>query len=124
VSAEPDAPELVRLSRSEAESVRAGLPGQEGTESAAETARAFADPTRLRLVLALRGGGELCVSDLARVCSIRQNLASHHLRRLRSASLVASRREGTVILYRLRPRVPELLDLLVQGPGDPAHGRV
>ncbi|SIO89850.1 regulatory protein, ArsR [Nocardiopsis sp. JB363] len=107
----------------EAESARAALPNAEGVEAVIETARAFADPTRLRISLALKGAGELCVSDLAWICSIRQNLASHHLRRLRAAALVGSRREGTVILYRLRPLAVELLGLLVPEPEDPAQGQ-
>ncbi len=47
--------------------------------------------------------GELCVCDVESVLGISQSKASRHLRYLRSAGLVADRREGTWVHY----RVPE-----------------
>jgi hypothetical protein len=44
--------------------------------SAAERAKALADPSRLRVALALATGGEMCVCDLAWVCDFAQNLVS------------------------------------------------
>jgi DNA-binding transcriptional ArsR family regulator len=79
-------------------------------------AKALGDPTRLTVATALRDGGELCVCDLAWIVERAENLVSHHLRALRAAGLVESRREGKMVLYRLTPRGQALLDVLVAAP--------
>jgi DNA-binding transcriptional ArsR family regulator len=66
----------------------------------------LATATRLRLVLALRSPDgtsdvELCVCDLAAVIGASESLVSHQLRLLREAGIVAFRREGKLVLYRL-----------------------
>ena len=71
--------------------------------------KALADPTRLMLAAALAEGAELCVCDLAWVAERAENLVSHHLRRLRSDGLVASRRDGKMVMYSLTDRGRELL---------------
>ena len=55
--------------------------------------KAFADPTRLR-ILGLLSGREVCVCDLMAVLREPQSKVSQHLAFLRSAGLVAFRREG------------------------------
>ena len=80
---------------------------------AAEAAKALSDPTRLAVALALRGGDELCVCDLAWVCERSDKLISHHARVLRSAGLVSSRRAGKMVLYALSARGQQLLDAVV-----------
>jgi ArsR family transcriptional regulator len=73
--------------------------------------RAFADPTRLRLLCLLRGaaveqpGGnsEICVCDLVSILGVPQPTASRHLAYLRRAGLVQSRRDGLWAYYRLSP---------------------
>ena len=45
------------------------------------------------------GTDELCVCDIAWVCERPENLVSHHLRALRAAGLVASRRNGKMVMY-------------------------
>jgi DNA-binding transcriptional ArsR family regulator len=62
--------------------------------------RALADPVRLRLLLAL-GDGERSVSTLARDTGLALATTSQHLQRLAAAGLVARRRAGTRVLYRL-----------------------
>src|SRR3990172_10812516 len=64
--------------------------------------RAFSDRTRLR-ILHLLGGGELCVCDLVDVLGVPQPKTSRHLAYLRKAGLVAARREGPWMHYRLAP---------------------
>jgi DNA-binding transcriptional ArsR family regulator len=78
-------------------------------EHLAAQAKALGDPTRLTLAAALAEGGELCVCDLAWVAERAENLVSHHLRLLRSAALVTSRRDGKMIMYSLTERGRELL---------------
>jgi ArsR family transcriptional regulator, lead/cadmium/zinc/bismuth-responsive transcriptional repressor len=72
-------------------------PGQ--AEGRAARARALSDPTRLTLLASLATAEELCVCDMAWVVERPMNLVSHHLRSLRSAGLVSSRRDGKMILY-------------------------
>jgi DNA-binding transcriptional ArsR family regulator len=78
-------------------------------EHLAAQAKALADPTRLTLAAALAEGGELCVCDLAWVAERAENLVSHHLRLLRAAALVTSKREGKMVMYSLTERGRELL---------------
>ena len=64
--------------------------------------RAFADPTRLRILhLLLRG--ELCVCDIVSALGVPQPMASRHLAYLREAGLVESRRDGLWMYYKLSP---------------------
>lgn len=62
--------------------------------------KAAADASRLRILLAL-AQEEMCVCDLAAFLEISESAVSHQLRLLRQISLVASRREGVVLYYRL-----------------------
>lgn len=64
--------------------------------------RALADRTRLRL-LNLMGETEICVCFLVEVLSMPQPKISRHLAYLRRAGLVAARREGKWMHYRLLP---------------------
>ncbi len=67
---------------------------------AAAIARALADPKRLCVVERL-AGGERSVSDLSRDIGCQVPNMSQHLSVLRAAGLVASRREGSTVFYRL-----------------------
>jgi len=62
--------------------------------------KALADPTRLRIVLALKDG-EMCVCDLAALLDLSDSAVSHQLRRLRELALVRNRRQGQVLYYSL-----------------------
>src|SRR5438876_4952983 len=62
--------------------------------------RALADPTRLRIV-GLLAGGEICVCHIHESLRIPQPKASRHLAYLRRAGLVATRRDGLWVHYRL-----------------------
>jgi ArsR family transcriptional regulator, arsenate/arsenite/antimonite-responsive transcriptional repressor len=62
--------------------------------------RALADPTRLRLIN-LMAGGELCVCYFVEVIDAPQPKISRHLAYLRRAGIVATRREGKWMHYRL-----------------------
>ncbi|MEA2843664.1 MAG: hypothetical protein QOJ69_1335, partial [Actinomycetota bacterium] len=64
--------------------------------------RALADPTRLRLFLALHQA-ERCVRDLVDEEGIPQPLVSHHLRVLARAGLVETRRADGFVFYALSP---------------------
>lgn len=62
--------------------------------------KALADPTRLRLVAALRGG-ELCVCELNTVFGVSPSTLSRHLSLLERAGLVTSRKEARWVYYSL-----------------------
>jgi ArsR family transcriptional regulator, lead/cadmium/zinc/bismuth-responsive transcriptional repressor len=65
-----------------------------------ELFKVFSDATRLRILNAL-AGGELCVCDIGEVLGASQSAVSHQLAVLRAARLVANRREGKTVYYRL-----------------------
>ncbi len=69
-------------------------------EQFARVGRALANPHRVE-ILDLLAQGERSVEVLAGRAAISIGLASAHLQALRRAGLVASRRDGTRILYRL-----------------------
>jgi DNA-binding transcriptional ArsR family regulator len=96
-----DTCDLLCLDLPRAEALRHARPPAARLATAAEAAKALADPTRLTVAAALRDGGELCVCDLAWVCERSDKLVSHHVRQLRAAGLVRSRREGKMVLYEL-----------------------
>jgi DNA-binding transcriptional ArsR family regulator len=85
------------------------------TAAAAELAGTFkvlANDTRLRLLHALVRAGEVCVSDLAAEVGMAPQAVSNQLQRLADRRIVATRREGNRILYRIVDAcVPALLDL-------------
>jgi len=62
--------------------------------------KALADRTRLRL-LNLMGGGEVCVCFFVEVLGTNQPKISRHLAYLRRAGVVAARREGKWMHYRV-----------------------
>jgi len=66
----------------------------------AETFRALADPTRVKIVSAL-AQQELCVCDLTKLLGVTQSAVSHQLRVLRNLRLVKYRRDGKSAYYSL-----------------------
>jgi ArsR family transcriptional regulator, lead/cadmium/zinc/bismuth-responsive transcriptional repressor len=108
--------ELLCLDLPLAERLRAGRIDLGAAEHAAAQAKALGDPTRLTIAVALRDGGELCVCDLAWVVERNENLVSHHVRLLRTAGLVSSRRDGKMVLYSLTNTGRVLLGAVIHQP--------
>lgn len=71
--------------------------------------RILGQPSHLEILLAI-GAGEACVCHLEAATGWRQAYISQHLMALRSEGLVASRRDGRNIYYRLKN--PGVLDLI------------
>lgn len=69
----------------------------------------LADPTRRRLIEALRDG-ERSVTELVEVAGIAQSGVSRHLRILQEAGFVEVRADGQRRLYSLRPEPFQRLD--------------
>ena len=74
----------------------------------------LADPTRFRLVEALRRG-ERAVNDLVEEVDIDQSGVSRHLKILSDAGFVRMRPEGPKRLYSLRPEPFRELDAWMAG---------
>lgn len=65
-----------------------------------EVYKALAHPARLRILAMLRGG-ELCVCQITAVLGLATSTVSAHLSELRRAGLVAERKDGRWVAYRL-----------------------
>ena len=105
--------ELLCLDLEIAEGLRRQRLDPAHTAAASQRAHALADPTRLQLVSALAAADELCVCDLAWIVERSQNLVSHHLKILRRAELVRSRREGKMVMYAPTDQGRALLDAVM-----------
>jgi DNA-binding transcriptional ArsR family regulator len=86
----------------------------------------LADPTRVRLLWALRDS-DADVTTLAQIAKCRPTVASQHLSKLRFAGLVEGKRDGRRVVYRLRgAHVRNLLSEALfhaehQVTGEPIH---
>jgi DNA-binding transcriptional ArsR family regulator len=72
----------------------------------------LADMTRL-LILQLLENEELCACEITAALDLTQPTTSHHLGILERAALIASRRDGKWVFYRLAD--PNVKALLVKG---------
>lgn len=101
-----DACELVVVHLEAVRQARCAIPAAPEVRRIAELLMLLANPTRLCILLALLPTNEvpspeLCVCDLAVVSGASRSLTSHQLRLLRTAGLVAQRRQGKLSFYRL-----------------------
>jgi ArsR family transcriptional regulator len=86
------------------------LPDEAVLTPTVQLLKGFADDTRLRILCLLRGR-EVCVHEIVDALEMSQSAVSHQLRVLRDARLVASRRDGRHVYYRLADdHVRELLE--------------
>lgn len=107
--------EIAHVDPERVEEVRARLPDERVSQDLAESFRVLADPGRVRLILALLEGGELCVCDLAAATGLSQTACSHNLRLLRSSRLVRYRKQGRNVYYALDDaHIRLLLDVALQ----------
>ena len=83
--------------------------------------RALADDTRLR-ILALVAAGEVCVCNIHRALGIPQPTVSRHLAHLRRAGLVATRKDGLWVHYRLVPPKDPALAVVLKATIDALGG--
>lgn len=75
--------------------------------------KSLANQRRLMVMCQLVEGGEMRVTDLAAAAGLSQSALSQHLAVLRTAGLVAFRREAQVLWYRIAdPRIEQLLATL------------
>lgn len=76
------------------------LPKENDMYDLAELFKCFGDSTRIKILCSLLEG-ELCVGDIALALNMNQSAVSHQLKILKSAKLIACRRDGKSILYSL-----------------------
>lgn len=76
--------------------------------------KCLSDETRLRVVLLLTGEQELCVCELIAALEDSQPKISRHLATLRACDLLADRRQGQWVYYRLHPELPDWATEILQ----------
>jgi len=74
-------------------------------------AKALYDPTRIRVIAALRNG-ELCVCELVDGLEISQSSLSSHLQICREVGVVTTRKESRWIYYSLSTRYAPLIETI------------
>jgi ArsR family transcriptional regulator, arsenate/arsenite/antimonite-responsive transcriptional repressor len=80
---------------------------------AAARMKALGHPVRLGIALRLAAEPETCACDFAEAFAVSQPTVSQHLRVLREAGLVTTRRRGTQICYSLEPGAVRSLQVLL-----------
>lgn len=84
------------------------LTNLENSQKLAEFFKVFGDPTRIKILFALRQN-EICVCDIAKLLDMTPSAISHQLRVLKQAKLVKNWRQGKVIFYSLDDNHIELI---------------
>jgi ArsR family transcriptional regulator, lead/cadmium/zinc/bismuth-responsive transcriptional repressor len=97
----PETCDLLCLDLPKAEAIRADQLELAVAERAAAGAQALGDPTRLNIAVGLSQTDELCGCDLAWITGRSQKLVSHHVKVLRQAGLLESRRDGRIVHFSL-----------------------
>jgi len=69
----------------------------------AEFLKIVAEENRLKILCTLKAG-ERCVCDIWQDLNIPQNLASHHLKILKDAGLIDSRKDGLKMIYWIKKK--------------------
>ncbi|WP_233737834.1 ArsR/SmtB family transcription factor [Halocatena pleomorpha] len=93
------------------ETLQSLVPSNEDTEQKQEIFKALANEDRIRILEILREG-ERCVCELQAALEAPQSTVATHLRKLKDAGLVKSRKQGTWRLYRTADTAAfELLNL-------------
>ncbi|MEI6407935.1 MAG: metalloregulator ArsR/SmtB family transcription factor [Bacteroidota bacterium] len=82
--------------------------GNEHLRISSNIMRALAHPLRMKILQFIDSKGTSCVNDIFAAMEIEQSIASQHLRILRLADLVHTRREQKFVFYSINyPKVEE-----------------
>lgn len=88
---------------------------------------ALSDEIRRRILVLILKHEELCVCELFQALDVPQPKVSRHLAVLRDAGVLAQRRDGTWVFYRLDPHLPawayRVLAMMREGVGNDALHR-
>ena len=77
------------------------MPEEKLLASAQVLFSALSDKSRLKILLALSDGKELCVCDVASLLNVKVAAVSHHLRKLRDLKILKHRNDGKLAYYSL-----------------------
>jgi ArsR family transcriptional regulator, lead/cadmium/zinc/bismuth-responsive transcriptional repressor len=100
------------VDRERVAALQEAMPEDADVEQVADVFGLLGDPSRVRLLIALLAGGEMCVCDLAASAGMSESATSHAVRLLRAHRIVSPRRQGRMMFYRLADaHVRMLLDL-------------
>ncbi len=83
-----------------AEAAKANMPSEEDVGRVASVFKAISEPSRLKILFALRQG-EMCVFHIVEAVGGTQSAVSHQLRILRDSRMIKARRDGQNIVYSL-----------------------
>jgi ArsR family transcriptional regulator, arsenate/arsenite/antimonite-responsive transcriptional repressor len=84
-------------------------------DSVVTVLRALAHPVRLGIMRRLAVRPETCACDFAPVFAVSQPTISQHLKVLRDAGLVRTRRRGTQICYSISPQTLDQVGSMLAG---------
>ena len=80
------------------------LPGERVTNKLALYFQCFADSTRVKILSAL-SLRDLCVNDLSKILEMNQTTISHQLKILKDQDLIDYKRDGKILIYRLKTQI-------------------
>jgi DNA-binding transcriptional ArsR family regulator len=85
----------------------------EAVQQAANMLRCIGHPVRLKIIDLLDRKGEQTVTAIYEALGIEQAIASQHLNLMRDKGILASRRDGVNVYYRIRdPRVTRVIECI------------
>jgi DNA-binding transcriptional ArsR family regulator len=100
------------MSPARASTARASNPKAPAAAINAQFFRALGHPVRVRVLELLRTHGEMSVREIQEALQVESGGTSQHLSILRRQRVLATRRQGTSVFYRVRdPRTIRLLEL-------------
>lgn len=107
----------VRINRDEDQIMRcksllSGLNAEFGNLS--KVIQLAGNEVRMKILLLIYEEQSLCVCDLSDVLEMKIPAISQHLRKLKDAGILESRREGTVIFYNITSTYQEIVRVLLQ----------
>jgi len=72
---------------------------------AVELTRALAHPLRMKILEFIDNNGDINVNNIYRALQLEQSITSHHLRILRHADVVTSKKDGKLMIYSINYEV-------------------
>lgn len=76
--------------------------------------KAFSDEARVRILFLLYKQEEMCITDLEHILDFTQTKTSRHLRFLKIAGLVSSRKVDQFVYYRIKHQAKDIIAQIFQ----------